>query len=72
MPSAWIQRIPELYNLDDSKKKEFDTAVAESEKGIGVKFEGLSEENKKISVAFARKIQTLSPEARNAIRQYLF
>ena len=72
MPSDWIQRIPELYNLDDSKKKEFDTAVAESEKGIGVKFEGLSEENKKISVAFARKIQTLSPEARNAIQQYLF
>lgn len=72
MPSDWIVKIPELYNLDDTKKREFDTAVAESEKGIGVKFEGLSEENKKISVAFARKIQNLSPEARDAIQQYLF
>lgn len=72
MPSDWIVKIPELYNLDGTKKREFDTAVAESEKGIGVKFEGLSEENKKISVAFARKIQNLSPEARDAIQQYLF
>lgn len=72
MPSDWVVKIPELYNLDDTKKREFDAAVAESEKGIGVKFEGLSEENKKISVAFARKIQALSPEARDAIQQYLF
>lgn len=72
MPSEWIPKIPDLYHLNDAQKSEFDRAVAESEKGVGVKFEGLTEENKRISVAFARKIQTLSPEAREAIKDLLF
>ena len=72
MPSEWISKIPELYQLNDAQKLDFDQAVAESEKGIGVKFEGLSEENKRISVAFARKIQTLSPAAQKTMRDLLF
>lgn len=72
MPTEWVSRIPSLYQLNDAQKSEFDQSVAESEKGIGVKFEGLSEEKKKISVAFARKIKTLSPEAQKAIQDLLF
>ena len=72
MPTEWVSKIPNLYRLNDAQKSEFDQSVAESEKGIGVKFEGLSEEKKKISVAFARKIKTLSPEAQKAIQDLLF
>ena len=72
MPSEWITKIANLYQLNDAQRMEFDQSVAESEKGIAVKFDGLSEEKKKISVAFARKIKTLSPEAQKAIQDLLF
>lgn len=72
MPTDWVTRIPDLYQLNDAQKSEFDQAVAESEKGVGVKFDGLSEDKKKVSVAFARKISTLSPEAQKAIQELLF
>jgi HTH-type transcriptional regulator, competence development regulator len=72
MPSEWVAKIPDLYKLTDAQKQEFDAAVAESEKGIGVKFAGLSEENKKLSVAFARKINTLSEEDRKLLQDLLF
>jgi len=71
MPSDWVAKIPELYNLNDAQKAEFDVAVAESEKGIGVKFLGLSEENKKLSVAFARKIQSLSHRDQMLLQEIL-
>ena len=72
MPSEWISKIPELYQLNEAQKSELDKAVAESEKGIGLKFEGLSAERKQISVAFARKLSTLSPETQKAIQDLLF
>lgn len=46
MPPEWVSKIPELYNFTNPQKSDFDVAVAESEKGIGVKFAGLPEENK--------------------------
>lgn len=72
MPTEWVQRIPELYGLTDVQKAELDTAVAESEKGISVKFGELPEESRKLSVAFARKIQTLNPQERKALQDLLF
>ena len=72
MPSEWITKIPGLYSFTDAQKSEFDAAVANSEKGVGVKFSGLSEENKKLSVAFARKISTLNPKERQALQALLF
>ena len=72
MPSEWIARIPELYNFTDTQKKEFDVAVAESEKGIDVKFAGLSDDKKRMSVAFARKITNLNPEEQRILQDLLF
>lgn len=60
MPSEWIIKLADLYSLTDDEKKKLDAAVAASEKGIGVKFAGLSADEKKLSVAFARKIKSLS------------
>lgn len=72
MPSEWVVRIPELYNFTDAQKKEFDIAVAESEKGIDVKFAGLSDDKKRMSVAFARKIKNLKPEEQRILQELLF
>lgn len=72
MPSEWVALLPSLYQFSDIQNKEFDTALIESEKGIGIKFEGLSEDNKKISAAFARKIRDLSPREQEILQQVLF
>lgn len=72
MPSEWVTKIPELYNFTEAQKMEFDAAVAESEKGIGVTFDGLSDEEKRMSVAFARKIKELKPEEQLLLQGLLF
>ena len=68
MPSEWIIKLADLYTLSDEQKKDLDAAVAESEKGIGVKFAGLSADERKLSVAFARKIQNLSKTERSELQ----
>lgn len=72
MPSEWVSRIAELYNLTSEQRLELDTAVAASENSIAVKFEGLSEGSKKLSVAFARKIRNLSADEQQILQQVLF
>ena len=72
MPSEWMTKIPPLYGLTDSQRAELDAAIAESEKGIGLKFNGLSPEEKRLSVAFARKIQELSPKEQKVLQGLLF
>lgn len=71
MPSEWIIKLADLYTLSDEQKKDLDAAVAESEKGIGVKFAGLSADERKLSVAFARKIQNLSKTERSELQHIL-
>ena len=71
MPSEWIIKLADLYALSDDQKKNLDTAVAESEKGIGVKFAGLSADERKLSVAFARKIKSLSASEQTQLERIL-
>ena len=72
MPSEWVARISALYKLSETQEKDLDAAVAESEKGIGVKFDGLSPEQRRMSVAFARKIKTLDSKEQKVLQQVLF
>ena len=71
MPSEWIIKLADLYTLSDEQKKDLDAAVAESEKGIGVKFTGLSADERKLSVAFARKIKSLSASEQTQLERIL-
>lgn len=71
MPSEWIIKLADLYTLSDKQKKDLDAAVAESEKGIGVKFTGLSADERKLSVAFARKIKSLSASEQTQLERIL-
>lgn len=72
MPSEWGAKIASLYKLSIEQKHEFDLAVAESEKGVGVKFDGLSLQSRRISAAFARKVKTFTPSEREKLEQILF
>ena len=72
MPSDWGAKIAGIYGLSEEQKHELDVAVAESEKGIGVKFDGLSPESRQLSAAFARKIKSFSHAERERLKQILF
>ncbi len=72
MPTGWAAKVSQLYKLSNAQMSELDAAIAESEKGIGLKFDGLPPESRKLSVAFARKIGSLSAEDRQAIQKLLF
>ena len=72
MPTEWAAKLVQIYQLSDLQKRGLDEAIAESEKGIGVKFEGLSPEKRQLSVAFARKIQSLSASDQKALQKVLF
>ena len=71
MPSDWIIKLADIYSLTDDQKNELDAAVATSEKGIGVKFAGLSADERKLSVAFARKIKSLSASEQTQLERIL-
>ena len=72
MPSEWVAKISEGYCLSDEQKRELDSAVADSEKGIGVRFEGLSPESRQLSVAFARKVKSFTRAERDRLKEILF
>ena len=63
-----IAKINEYLN---NAKKDLDAAIAASEKGIGVKFAGLSADERKLSVAFARKIKSLSASEQAKLERIL-
>ena len=64
-------KLADLYTLSDDQKKDLDAAIAASEKGIGVKFAGLSADERKLSVAFARKIKSLSASEQAKLERIL-
>ena len=72
MPTEWVVKISDIYTLSEEQRKNLDSAVAESEKGVDIKFEGLSADERKLSAAFARKIQSLKPDERKLLQQVLF
>ena len=72
MPSGWGAKITSLYSLSEDQRHELDVSVAESEKGIGVKFDGLPSESRQISAAFARRVKTLNKAEREKLKEILF
>ncbi len=72
MPSNWNELIPSLYSLSAPAMDELTSAIAESEKGIAIDFSPLGMEQRRIGVALARKIPTLTPEQTKALQTMLF
>ena len=72
MPTEWVEKISSIYNLTEQQRMDFDTAIAESEKGVDMKFDGLSAEGRQLTVTFARKIKSLNSQQRDKLQQILF
>jgi len=71
MPSAWNSRICELYELSEAQRKEFTTAIAETEDTIEMNFVGQNIQNRELAVSFARKFSSISDEQAEAIKKIL-
>lgn len=72
MPTEWAPLISKIYEFTESQQKDFDVAIAESEKSVDVRFDGLSPENRQLSVAFARKIKNLGKAEQEQLMKILF
>ncbi len=71
MPSNWNNRICEIYNLTDEQKRDFTTAIAETENSIEMNFAGQSLQSRELAVSFARKFSDINDDQVEAIRKIL-
>ena len=62
MPSAWNNKICELYSLTEAQRAAFDRAIATTETQLVLSFENANDANRELAVAFAREYQGLTPE----------
>lgn len=60
MPSAWNQKICELYNLDENQIKEFTQAIADSEDKVELYLKDTADKKRYVAVSFARKFTDFS------------
>ncbi|MBQ7188287.1 MAG: helix-turn-helix domain-containing protein [Kiritimatiellae bacterium] len=71
MPSEWGNLLSNVYRLSPEQCGELDVAVAASEKGVALKFDGLSSTNRRLSAAFARKIRSFTQEEQKKLEEIL-
>lgn len=60
MPSSWNKKICDLYQLDDTQRKEFSSAIAETEDSLELDLRGLPIERREFAVSFARRFDGMS------------
>ena len=71
MPSSWNVKICNLYNLNEAQKKDFTSAIAETENAIEMDFVGANIRNRELAVSFARKFSDIDETQAEAIRKIL-
>ena len=72
MPSNWNGKICLLYQLDAQQKKDFTTAIAETEKAIEMNLVDANLGRRELAVSFARKFTDIDDDQVEAIRKILF
>lgn len=71
MPSAWNTKICTLYRLTPEQKREFTTAIAETEESLEMDFYGVAAQKRELAVSFARKFSDFDEEQMEAIKKVL-
>jgi transcriptional regulator with XRE-family HTH domain len=71
MPSAWNNRIVELYGLTHEERKNFTQAIAETEDSLELNFNGVPTQNRELAVSFARKFVDFDTEQLEEIKRIL-
>jgi transcriptional regulator with XRE-family HTH domain len=71
MPSAWNQKICEMYRLDASQRSAFTTAIADTEESIEMNFSDVALGRRELAISFARKFHDIDDEQAEAIKKIL-
>jgi transcriptional regulator with XRE-family HTH domain len=71
MPSAWNEKICDLYHLDVSQRSAFTAAIAETEESIEMNFFEVAMGRRELAVSFARKFRDIDDEQAEAIKKIL-
>ena len=72
MPSNWNGRICQIYSLTEQQRKEFTTAIAETEDAIEMNLVDANLGRRELAVSFARRFNSIDDSQVEAIRKILF
>lgn len=71
MPSPWMNKICDLYLLNEKQKEEFTTAIAETEEAIELNLSGNSIARREVAISFARSFPEMNDSQIEEIRKIL-
>ena len=71
MPSAWNGKICRLYDLNEEQRREFTTAIAETEDAIEMNLVSANLGRRELAVSFARRFNNIDDAQVEAIRKIL-
>lgn len=71
MPSSWNNKICDMYQLSETQRQDFTTAIAETENAIEMNLSGKSLQNRELAISFARKFSDMDDSQVEAIKKIL-
>lgn len=74
IPISWLDKIIDLYSLNEKQAKELSMAIATSKKEYRLNLEQISYEDRGLALSFARKLEGISKmdeNDKNELRKFL-
>ncbi|MCF0109132.1 MAG: helix-turn-helix transcriptional regulator [Erysipelotrichaceae bacterium] len=71
VPNNWVEKLSELYSLNENEKLNLINAIAATEKSYELNFEGINRDRREIAISFARKLEGFSDDQLDEIRKIL-
>lgn len=71
IPNDYIERIAKIYNLDKNEIAELEDAINETNQKVSIELEKMNENQKEISLMFARKIKNADDDLIEKLRKVL-
>lgn len=72
IPADYVEKITEIYNLNKEEQEELIDAINSTNEKITLNLKELNEEQKDLSLIFARKIKTSDDDLINKLREILY
>ena len=72
IPADYVEKITEIYNLNKEEQEELIDAINSTNEKITLNLKELNEEQKDLSLIFARKIKTSDDDLINTLREILY
>ena len=71
IPDSWLESLTKLYNFTGEQLVELKMAIEESKNDLKINLRGISEDDRKVAMAFAREFTSLSDPEKTKILEML-